>query len=40
MYEKINMSNFIQNYVQNVQQHTNKVYLQKTCLTLAHNLYV
>jgi hypothetical protein len=25
MYEKINMSNFIQNYVQNVQQHANKV---------------
>jgi len=25
MYEKINMSHFIQNHVQNVQQHTNKV---------------
>jgi hypothetical protein len=26
MYGKISMSNFIQNYVQNVQQHANKVY--------------
>jgi hypothetical protein len=26
MHEKINMSNFIQNYVQNVQEHSHKVY--------------